>query len=96
METQLAAIDEIEVRLKVARCKALNLRELAVAVGLGYTAMRELAKEQGFPILRGNVWHEDFVLWRRARMGLPTGSHTASHPHASTSDKFWKSKSSRG
>jgi hypothetical protein len=50
---------------KRSQGKALNLREFAQAGGISYSLAIAFSKEPGFPIFRGKIWWEDFVMWRR-------------------------------
>lgn len=78
MEKQLKAITKESVLEKAARNEALTLKELAVLTGYGYSLVRSW-QNQGLPVLSGRVFPDDFVIWRRGRSGLQSGSDNGAH-----------------
>lgn len=59
-----------EAREKAARGEALTLKELAVVIGMSYGAVRSWP----LPLLKGKIFMDDFVIWRRRQSGLETAS----------------------
>lgn len=45
--------------------QALNAKEFAVLAGISYSSARAWFRLPGFPVVRGVVFWEDFVQWRR-------------------------------
>lgn len=68
-EKQLQRIDRKKVLAKIARGEQINLKELAVYCGQGYSVVRAW-QDQGLPILGGKLFLDDFVIWRRRKTGL--------------------------
>jgi hypothetical protein len=68
-EKQLQGIDRRKVVAKVARGESITLKELAVYCGQSYSPVRAW-QDQGLPLLSGKIFIEDFVIWRRRKMGL--------------------------
>ena len=65
--------------------KALSLRQLGAAYGLGYVRLKQMQSLPGFPLLAGKVIPSDFDRWRAQLFG-PCSQHRASRPH-SAADK---------
>src|SRR5258708_1996305 len=66
-DKQLRKINVRAVRLKQRMAQALNAKEFAVLAGLSYSVAREWFHLTGFPAVRGMIFWEDFVLWRRSQ-----------------------------
>jgi hypothetical protein len=54
--------------------QALNAKEFAVVAGFSYSTARAWFRLPGFPRVRGVVFWEDFVHWRRVLAGLREAS----------------------
>jgi hypothetical protein len=50
--------------------KALSLRQLGAAYGLGYVRIKQMQALPGFPLIAGKVIPSDFDQWRLAQSGL--------------------------
>ncbi len=50
--------------------RALSLRQLGAAYGLGYVRIRQMRELTGFPMLAGKVIPSDFDQWRLMQTGL--------------------------
>jgi hypothetical protein len=87
MDKQLETIDAAAASEKASSGKALTLRELAVVTGLGYSAVRQLSRRPGFPLLAGRVWHRDFELWRHSILGIGA-PNTAERRRPSIAGRF--------
>ena len=48
----------------------VTLKQLAVALDVGYGTALAWARTEGFPYLRPYIFPEDFKLWRQRRFGL--------------------------
>lgn len=70
MEKQLASVNVEEARRKWAANEPVNLREFAVAQGIGYSLARSISQKPGFPFFGLLVYREDFTLWRQSQLGL--------------------------
>src|SRR5690606_19697323 len=51
--------------------QALSIKEFAIAAGISYSVARNWIRSPGFPTFRNVVFWQDFVEWRRRRMGMP-------------------------
>lgn len=71
-DKQLRDIDLDQVVEKRRLDQALNAKEFAVLAGISYSAARAWLRLPGFPVVRGVVFWEDFVNWRR-RLHAATG-----------------------
>ena len=88
-DKQLSGISVRALHKKQQLDQALNAKEFAILAGVSYSTAREWLHLPGFPALRGLVFWQDFVLWRRshAHLGtisaiLPTSSTArAAQPH---------------
>ncbi len=69
-DKQLNGISIRAVREKQRLDQALNAKEFAVLAGVSYSIAREWFRLSGFPAVRGMVFWQDFVLWRRRQAGL--------------------------
>lgn len=73
-EKRLSKLDAAEVRAKAERNESLTLKELAVWTGYSYNVVRSWQGDFPYlPMLNGKIFPEDFVLWRRNRMGWQCG-----------------------
>jgi hypothetical protein len=73
--------------------KALSLRQLGAAYGLGYVRIKQMQSLPGFPLLAGKVIPSDFDRWRAQLFG-PCSQHRASRPHSAVGKaRALKSKS---
>ena len=84
---QLAHLDAEDVRARAARDEALTLKELSVATGVAYSALRELAGMKGFPFIGKQVFPSDFKAWRRRSVAKISRGTPARLPRPSA-DKF--------
>ena len=50
--------------------RALSLRQLGAAYGLGYVRIKQMRALSGFPLVAGKVMPSDFDQWRRMQTGL--------------------------
>jgi len=50
--------------------RALSLRQLGAAYGLGYVRIKQMQALPGFPLLAGKVIPSDFDRWRLMQTGL--------------------------
>jgi len=50
--------------------RALSLRQLGAAYGLGYVRIKQMRALSGFPLVAGKVIPSDFDQWRLAHTGL--------------------------
>jgi hypothetical protein len=82
---------ELDVVLQKRRLgQALNAKEFAVLSGISYSTAREWFRLPGFPALRGFVFWDDFVEWRRSQAGLgepKANGSGGSHPLQGTSTR---------
>jgi hypothetical protein len=69
-DKQLSDVRLEEVLEKRRLDQALNAKEFAVLAGISYSTSREWFRAPGFPVVRGVVFWEDFVEWRRGQTGL--------------------------
>ena len=69
-DKQLRGVNLDEVVEKRRLDQALNAKEFAVLAGISYSTAREWFRLAGFPVFRGVVFWQDFVLWRNDRTGL--------------------------
>ncbi len=74
MEKQLLTVNPDKAREKAQRGEALNLKELAVIIGMSYGVVRSWS----LPLLNGKLFMEDFVIWRRRQSGLELSPLAAS------------------
>lgn len=63
--------------------QALNAKEFAVLAGISYSAARSWFHQPGFPVIRGTVFWQDFVQWRKCQAGL-TQDHLSQNSHTIT------------
>ena len=86
-DKQLNRISLEEVQAKRRLGQALNVKEFAVVAGISYSSAREWFHEAGFPAIRGMVFWQDFVLWRRIKLGMTPHSAIERRPQPSPADK---------
>ncbi len=78
-DKQLRRVNIDEVVEKRRLDQALNAKEFAVLAGISYSTAREWFRLAGFPVFRGVVFWQDFVLWRNARTGLSNFNEKRAH-----------------
>ena len=78
-DKQLSDLNRATVMALVDAGFPLSLRELAVATGYSYTSVRGW-KGMGLPILSGRVSWEDFLAWKRIKLGLESSRPAAANP----------------
>ena len=61
--------------------RALSLRQLGAAYGLGYVRIKQMQALPGFPLLAGKVIPSDFDRWRLMQTGL-SSLHRADRPRS--------------
>lgn len=71
-DKQLSGISVRALHRKQQHDQALNAKEFAILAGVSYSTAREWLHLPGFPALRGLVFWQDFVLWRRSQTGRET------------------------
>lgn len=62
-------LNDISARLR-REDRALSLRQLGSAYGLGYVRIKQMQALPGFPLIAGKVIPSDFDQWRVAQSGL--------------------------
>jgi len=62
--------------------RALSLRQLGAAYGLGYVRIKQMQALPGFPLIAGKVIPSDFDQWRLIRTTGLNSLHRASRPHS--------------
>jgi hypothetical protein len=50
--------------------RALSLRQLGAAYGLGYVRIKQMRELSGFPLIAGKIIPSDFDQWRMMQTGL--------------------------
>ena len=58
--------------------RALSLRQLGAAYGLGYVRIKQMQALPGFPLIAGKVIPSDFDQWRLMQTGL-SSQHRGDH-----------------
>ena len=61
--------------------RALSLRQLGAAYGLGYVRIKRMQALPGFPLLAGKVIPSDFDRWRLMQTAL-SSLHRGDRPHS--------------
>ncbi len=61
--------------------RALSLRQLGAAYGLGYVRIKQMQALPGFPLIAGKVIPSDFDRWRLMQTA-PNSLHRADRPHS--------------
>jgi len=79
-DKQLCGISLEAVVQKRTLDQALNAKEFAVLAGISYSAARTWFRQPGFPVIRGLVFWQDFVQWRKDQTGLSSDLAVQSHP----------------
>jgi hypothetical protein len=69
-DKQLRDIKLDDVLQKRRLDQALNAKEFAVLAGVSYSTAREWFRLPGFPVVRGVLFWEDLVHWRRRQVIL--------------------------
>jgi len=62
--------------------RALSLRQLGAAYGLGYVRIKQMRELSGFPLIAGKVIPSDFDQWRLIRTTGLSSLHCASRPRS--------------
>jgi hypothetical protein len=62
-DKQLAGIDIVEAKRKWREGLPVTLKEMSVALELGYSTVRQYGKMRGFPMLKGCVFPRIFDSW---------------------------------
>ena len=65
----LGRLNDIAMKLRQEN-RALSLRQLGAAYGLGYVRIKQMQALPGFPLLAGKVIPSDFDRWRLMQTGL--------------------------
>lgn len=78
-DKQLHGISLEAVVQKRTLDQALNAKEFAVLAGISYSAARIWFRQPGFPVVRGVVFWQDFVQWRKNQTGLTPGKPAPSN-----------------
>ena len=73
-------MNDISARLR-REDRALSLRQLGAAYGLGYVRIKQMQALPGFPLIAGKVIPSDFDRWR-LMLSVPSSQHRASRPHS--------------
>ena len=73
-------LNDISARLR-REDRALSLRQLGAAYGLGYVRIKQMQALPGFPLIAGKVIPSDFDRWR-LMLSVPSSQHRASRPHS--------------
>ena len=83
---QLASVDAQEAKRKWREDLPVSLKEMVVALEVGYDVVLGWRRQSGFPYALGKVFPSDFGRWRRGCLGIPD-QHIAERPQYSVSDK---------
>ena len=86
-DAQLNTINAKTARQKWKDGRPVSLKEMAVALSVGYETVRTWKKMVGFPFAQRVIFPADFVEWRRARFGLKDQSHKAERPQPESAGK---------
>ena len=62
--------------------RALSLRQLGAAYGLGYVRIKQMKALPGFPQIAGKVIPSDFDRWRLMQTTGLNSQHRVSRPHS--------------
>jgi len=62
--------------------RALSLRQLGAAYGLGYVRIKQMQSLPGFPLIAGKVIPSDFDRWRMMQTTGLNSQHRASRLHS--------------
>ena len=74
-------LNDISARLR-REDRALSLRQLGAAYGLGYVRIKQMQALPGFPQIAGKVIPTDFDRWRLMQTTGLNSQHRASRPHS--------------
>ena len=61
--------------------RALSLRQLGAAYGLGYVRIKQMRELSGFPLIAGKIIPSDFDQWRMMQT-VPNSQHCVSRPRS--------------
>ena len=61
--------------------RALSLRQLGAAYGLGYVRIKQMRELSGFPLIAGKVMPSDFDQWRLMQTA-PDSQHRVNRPRS--------------
>jgi hypothetical protein len=81
-DKQLCSIRLEDVLEKRRLDQALNAKEFAVLAGVSYSTAREWFHLPDFPVFRGIIFWQDFVVWRKSRNTCNGHGGTISQPNA--------------
>lgn len=62
-------LNDIAMKLRQEN-RALSLRQLGAAYGLGYVRIKQMRELTGFPLIAGKIIPSDFDQWRLTQTGL--------------------------
>ncbi|NDD55593.1 hypothetical protein EBZ39_17300 [bacterium] len=79
----LGRLNDIAMKLRQEN-RALSLRQLGAAYGLGYVRIKQMQALPGFPLLAGKVIPSDFDQWRLIRTTGLSSLHRASRPRSAS------------
>ena len=65
----LERLNDIAIELRQEN-RALSLRQLGAAYGLGYVRIKQMRELSGFPLIVGKIMPSDFDQWRLTQSGL--------------------------
>ena len=65
----LGRLNDTAIKLRKEN-RALSLRQLGAAYGLGYVRIKQMRELSGFPLIAGKVIPSDFDRWRLMQTGL--------------------------
>ena len=77
----LGRLNETAMKLRQEN-RALSLRQLGAAYGLGYVRIKQMQALPGFPLIAGKVIPSDFDQWRLIRTTGLSSLHRAGRPHS--------------
>ncbi len=77
MDKQLERVDAPRAAERYRQNLPVSLKQLALALGVGYEQVRLWKRQPGFPYANRLILPEDFRLWRQRRFGLTGARKTA-------------------
>ena len=77
----LGRLHDIAMKLRQEN-RALSLRQLGAAYGLGYVRIKQMQALPGFPLIAGKVIPSDFDRWRMMQTTGLNSQHRASRLHS--------------